>query len=88
MSINPIETGDFDDKFSYLFMLYISTTFPQDVQVSLKQSLQNYWNVLKKWFLGTTRIPICLACSNIPLTPHQRVNGDRHVIILTRHVDT
>ena len=39
--------------------------------VILKYLLRNYWKILKKCFLGTTCIDICLACSNPP--PHTGV---------------
>ena len=46
-------------------------SFLQDLRVIQKQSPQNYHQILKKCFLGTTCIVIYLACSN--LQPHNSV---------------
>ena len=41
------------NSINQIFMIHNLLTFPQDVLVILKHSLQNYLNILNKYLLGT-----------------------------------
>ena len=73
-SFNHSGPVDFAEKFLtviYTVSVTIKELFLQDFLVILKHSLQNYKNILKKWFPGTTWTVILSAVSNVE--PHAGV---------------
>ena len=68
--INPLKTGVLMAT-SIQSFVHDPQTFLQYSLVILKHSLHNYKRILKKCFLCTTCIVICLLCSS---TRHYKVN--------------
>ena len=69
--LNPLETVDIGDNFIQTFLLYPHSTISNEVIFLFSNSLQNYWEFLKKCFRCATCIMISLA--QLKLREHNRV---------------
>ena len=49
--LNPLETVDIGDNFIQAFLLYPHSTISNEVIFLFSNSLQNYWEFLKKCFV-------------------------------------